>query len=176
MRVVSLLNLFLLSLNLAAFGTIVYKNQVSERRPDGTGAAGDDLGLTPEQSEAIGQHRASFVENWERIGSEIEDVREDLLDAVWREATEPAAVERKVEEMSRLQARLERQAVEQLMRESELMTPQQRDRYLTRVRGRMLRGCGCGYRGRWSRETGSGDDRPAGRGRGGRGRGRRGGR
>jgi hypothetical protein len=174
MRVVSLLNLFLLSLNLAAFGTIVYKNRVSEPRPDEIGVVGVDLDLTPEQSEAIGQHRASFVEDWERIGSEIEDVREELLSAVWREATDPAAVERKVEEMSRLQARLERQAVEQLVRESALMTSQQRDRYFTGVRGRMLRGCGCGYRGRWSRRTGSGDDLPTGRGRGGKGRGRRG--
>jgi Spy/CpxP family protein refolding chaperone len=172
MRVISLLNLFLLSLNLAAFGTIVYRNRVSEPRPDGTGAVGDDLGLTPEQSEAIGHHRASFVEEWKQIGSEIEDVREELLDAVRREATEPGAVERRVEEMSQLQARLERQAVEQLVRESELMTPQQRDRYFTQVQGRMLRGCG--YRGRWSREAGSGDGVSTGRGKGGRGRGRRG--
>lgn len=172
MRIVSLLNLFLLSLNLAALGTIVYKTRASEEGSAQTGAIGDVLRLTPEQSEAIELRRASFAEDSERIGSELETVREELLDAVRRDATEPSALWPRIDEMSRLQARLERQAVEQLLHESELLTPEQRDRYFTHVQGRMQRGGGCGYGSRGRQQGRPGDGGPPGR--GGRGRGRRG--
>jgi hypothetical protein len=174
MRVVSLLNLFLLSLNLAAFGTLVYKTRASKPLQEPDAAVGEELGLTAEQTETIVQQRESFVADSQRIGGELEQLREELLEAVRRQAAEPAAVERKVEQMTRLQGRLERQAVGQLVRESELMSAEQRDLYFDHIRSRMRRGRGCGRRGRWSRETESSAGGPVGKGigRGGR-RGRR---
>ena len=110
-------------------------------------------------SHARNKHRPSRLveshlrDEWERIEAELETVREELLGAIRDDEPNPEAVWPKVDEMAQLRARLERQAVEQLMQEKRVLTPEQQDQYFTHVESRMRQGRGYGYgrgRGGWT--------------------------
>lgn len=92
-------------------------------------------------------------------------LKDDLSDAT--------SVSPLVDELTQLQAELEKSAVRQLFQEKKLLTPQQQEEYFTRVENRMLEGCGCMRRFRGGRQGGFGQGGPpAGQGKG-RGEGRR---
>jgi Spy/CpxP family protein refolding chaperone len=175
MKRVGFLNVILLVLNLSALGTIAVKTRFWEKEMSTHGTIQETLRLTPEQARAIEIRRESFAGNWEQIESELETVREELLDALRDDEPSPETVWPKVDEMARLRAQLERQAVEQLMQEKRVLTPEQQDQYFTHVERRMRQGRGYGYgRGRGARQPYSDESDLTRRGGGkGRGKGRR---
>ena len=159
MKLVGFLNVVLLVLNLSALGTIVVKTRFWETETSSPGTIQETLRLSPEQAQAIEIHRESFAGEWEQIESELETVREELLGALRNEEPNPQTVWPKVDEMAQLRARLERQAVEQLMQEKRVLTPEQQDQYFTHVESRMRQGRGYGY----GRGRGGGKGRGKGR-------------
>ncbi len=174
MKLVGFLNVVLLVLNLSALGTIVVKTRFWEKEISTPGILQETLRLTPEQAQAIEIHRESFAGEWEQIESELVTVREELLGALRDDEPSPQTVWPKVDEMIRLRAQLERQAVEQLMQEKRVLTPEQRDEYFSQVESRMRQGRGYGYgRGRGARQPSSGESDLTRRGGKGKGKGRR---
>jgi Spy/CpxP family protein refolding chaperone len=174
-KLVGFANILLLALNLSALGTIAYKSQFWKSETDEPLPI-EELDLTPRQAEAIANRRQSFNEDWGRIGEEIQSKRGELLQAILEEAPDPQSVWPLLDELTQLQAELERGAVTQLFQERDVLTAEQRQQYLNRVGDRMRQGCGCmqgrGFGRGWQNWPGQGQ---AGRGRGkGWGKGRRG--
>jgi Spy/CpxP family protein refolding chaperone len=174
MKLIGFLNVILLVLNLSALGTIVVKTRFWEKELSTPETIQETLRLTPEQVQAIEIHRESFAGEWEQIESELETVREELLGALRDDEPDPETVWPKVDEMSRLRAQLERQAVGQLIQDKRILTPEQRDQYFSKVETRMRQGRGYGYRrGRGTQQLNSDETVRPRRGGKGRGKGRR---
>ena len=169
-NMVTYVNLLLLVLNLSALGTLIYKGYFEKGGSEETMSAFEEaLGLSPQQVHTIQSKRQTFNNDWGRIDGEIRATREALLMALKDDTSDATSVWPLVDELTQLQAELEKSAVTQLFQEKQLLTPQQQEQYLTQVGNRMREGCGCMRRFRGGRQNGVGRGGPssgAGKGRG----------
>lgn len=148
--IVGLGNLLLLALNLSALGTITYKGQLWQPGPsEESSPPAALLNLSPTQTEAMEMQRAAFMRDWEKFEPELLASRGSLLEAIRRENPDPEQLSSLIENITRLQSQMELQAVERLMQEKEILTPQQNEQYFSQLENQMRRGVGRmrGYRG-----------------------------
>jgi Spy/CpxP family protein refolding chaperone len=144
-------NTLLLALNLSTLGTLAYKGRIWEQRPEEALSAEsieETLELTPSQMRAIEVERESFVNEWDRIETELQSSREMLVRAVREGETDPSVLGPVINRISQLQAELETRAVNQLYQEQEVLTPDQRERYFSQIEGQIRQGRGRMRRGR----------------------------
>lgn len=171
-------NTLLLALNLSTLGTLAYKGRIWEQRPEdarSTESIEETLELTPSQMRAIEVERESFVNEWERIETELQSSREMLVQAVRDGETDPSFLKSVIDRISGLQGELEARAVTQLYQEQELLTPDQREQYFSHIENQVRQGRGQMRRGRGGRsggQEGLGQPGQTGRGKG-RGKGKR---
>jgi len=138
-------NMLLLALNLSALGTITYNGRFWRADPpeeSPAAYAATLLNLSPAQSEEMEVQREAFLSDWERYEPELQASRGKLLKTIGQENPDPELLWSLVDEITRLQSQVERQAVERLLQEKEILTPQQNERYLSQLENRMRQGMG----------------------------------
>ena len=126
-------NLLLFVLNVSALGAIAYKGQLWKSKSEEPSSIEEVLDLTPGQTQAIETQRRSFNANWVQIEDEMQDKRGRLLAALREEGSDPQMLWPLVDELSQLQAELEKQAVTHIFQEREVMTPSQQEQYFANL-------------------------------------------
>jgi hypothetical protein len=174
-------NLLLLTANLSTLGTVAYRSEFWKSEPERLdrstlGSFQEHLDLSAAQAREIAAQREAFTSDWEAIEAELAASREKLLNAIRDEHTSPSQIWPLIDDIAALQTGLEKQAARQLLQERNLLSSEQRERYISHVETRMRQGCGCmqGYRGGRGAALDRGEPgEPLRRGRGGKRRGGR---
>lgn len=119
-----------------------------------------ELALTEAQTAELEALRASFDEGAEAARNELRERRRALMEELRAVAPDTVRIDQLVEEIGSLQATLEKQVIRHMLREQAVLTPEQREQFLSMFHKRfqeregMPWGRGMGKRGR--------DHRPAG--------------
>lgn len=85
--------------------------------------------LTPEQKEKVQEIRKTFLPKLNRIREDLCQKRAELAESLFREPTDHSALSAIGERILRYQAELEREVIEHIIEEQELLTPAQRKRF-----------------------------------------------
>jgi Spy/CpxP family protein refolding chaperone len=160
-------NLLLLAMNISALGTIAYKGklwQPETLRQSSPASIEESLELSPDQAGKLTAERGAFLNNWEKIETELQASRTKLLEAIREENPDSAELWSLVDEITQLQSMIEKQAVEHLLQEKAILTPQQNERYFSQLEDRVRQTTGRMQRYRGGRSARQ--DSPAGRGAG----------
>ena len=157
-------NLLLLAMNVSTLGTITYKGKLWQTDPkqEASAAFGETLELSSGQAEKLAAQREAFMNDWERVETELQASRARLLAAIRNENPDPAKLWPLVDEITQLQSKVEKQAVARLLQEKALLTPQQSEQYFSQLEDRMRSTTGRMQRYRGGRA--GWQDLPAGRG------------
>lgn len=138
-------NLLLLATNLSALGTIAYKGKLWQSAPirqPVAEIAHPAIDLSPVQTERLTAERAAFLGEWEKTETELQESRARLLAAIRDAGNDRNEVRPMVEEVTRLLSKAEQQAVDQLLREKAILTPEQSRQYFSLLENRMLQSTG----------------------------------
>jgi len=120
----------------------------------------DQMALSQMQLDKMNATRTSLEKDVNSIRGRMTEMRIQLLDDLQNQEPDLSLIDRKIDELSRLQAEIQKLTVRNLLRDKELFTPGQRNIYFSlfedHVRGRGLgrRGMGRGRgRQRWEKEN-----------------------
>jgi Spy/CpxP family protein refolding chaperone len=110
--------------------------------------------------ERIQSRRVSFENEIESLQSRMWETKNSLVRETKRPSPDLDRIDALIEEFSRLQASVQKKTIRNLLKDKELLTPQQQERYFSlfedhmRGQGRRHRGRGRGRGGhRWRRES-----------------------
>ncbi|MFC2164100.1 Spy/CpxP family protein refolding chaperone [Acidobacteriota bacterium] len=159
--------ILLFVINIGALATLSYNRWLRPQSWDmqqDTVDAGRDLRnemrLTPRQMERIQGRRVSFDNEIESLQNKMWETKISLVQETKRPSPDLDRIDALIEEFSRLQASAQKKTMRNLLKDKELLTPQQRERYFSlfedhmRRQGRGHRGRGRGRGGpRWRRES-----------------------
>ena len=112
------------------------------------------LGLTPEQKTAFGANQEAALERLSGKRQGIEESRKTIRSLMAADPIDPAAVRAAHSELGRRQAELDSLVAEIIMEDLEILTPDQRERYLR------MHPFGGGGSGRGTHREGRGPERP----------------
>ena len=110
--------------------------------PGGPGAPGggpgfdDELKLGPEQRGRLSHLRDSFFPQIHMSHERIFEKRKALAEMIASAKLDTAAIGRTLEEIGKMQIDIEQKVVRQMLRERELMNPEQRERFNRIIIGR----------------------------------------
>ena len=91
------------------------------------------LGLNSGQTEAFDRMEVSFRKEADALCARVCRERADLLQAMKEEKMESAAVDKKIEEIGRLQVLLEKKVASHILNVGKILTPAQRKTYLDKI-------------------------------------------
>jgi len=91
------------------------------------------LGLSPEQAETLKKVDASFRKDADKMCMRICRGRLELLNMMGQKDADPAAVNRKIEEIGGLQVLLEKQIASHILEVKKGLSPEQTQAYLDRI-------------------------------------------
>jgi Spy/CpxP family protein refolding chaperone len=131
-----------LAFNLAFLGTLIYRTV--DKKQHSRGRSGRErvsmqkwLELTPEQETMIQEIRNRFSPRYKITRGKMRKAREKNMAHFMNEKPDTLAIFNHVDEVGRLQAEMEKLVIRQMMQESEVLTPEQRDKFKKRVKERM---------------------------------------
>jgi len=84
------------------------------------------LCLNGEQKQCIKDIRFSFNSETAKIREKMQEKRRAVVEEMKKESPDSALIDRLIEEISRLQAEIQKKAVLNLMKEKEVLTPEQK--------------------------------------------------
>jgi Spy/CpxP family protein refolding chaperone len=95
------------------------------------------LDLTPDQLTRFKAERDRFRERLQELGLEIKIKQIELIDLLGATPPEQQVVERKQEEIQRLQAAVQDRVIVHFLQESSLLTSEQRERFFKLIKARI---------------------------------------
>ncbi len=104
--------------------------------PGGGSGFDDELNLRPEQHERLRHLRDSFFPQIHASHERIFEKRKALAEMIASARLDTAAIGRTLEEIGKMQIDIEQKVVRQMLRERELMNPEQRERFNRIIIGR----------------------------------------
>lgn len=118
------------------------------------------VSLSPQQSQSMQNLRLSFEKEVESLRQQMWEKRNVLMEEARNPSPNLNRIDSLIEEISVLQAHIQKKSVRNLLKDKEILTPRQQEKYFslfkehTQVRGRGHRKRGTGRRGpRWLREN-----------------------
>ncbi|MBN1223914.1 MAG: periplasmic heavy metal sensor [Candidatus Aminicenantes bacterium] len=154
-------------INVAALATLSYNRwfssksmAASERTSDTWGELQEQMLLRPEQMKEMQDTRLSFERDIASLRQQMREKRNSLVDETRKASPNLNRIDRIIEELNGLQALVQKKTIRNLLKDKEVLTPQQEKRYFSlfenHVRGQGMRyrrrGDGRGRR-RWLKET-----------------------
>jgi len=167
-----LIALVLLSvINLTALATLSYNRWLKPKSRDVQQYSFDtrsdlraEMNLTPRQMERLQDRRMSFEKEIESLRMKMLETKNSLLIETRKPSPDLDRIDTLIEEFSRLQASIQKITMRNLLKDKDLLTPHQQERYFSlfedhlRGQGRRHRGRGRGKGGpRWRREYQDGE-------------------
>jgi Spy/CpxP family protein refolding chaperone len=158
---------FLFIINITALATFSYNRWLrpgptaGQQEPSETlQALPPQMSLTPEQSKMMKNQRIFFEEDIESIRLRMGEKRNAILEEIRNPSPNLKHLDRLIEELGGLQADIQKKSVRHLLKDKELLTPWQQERYFSLFeehvegRGMRFRRKGAGRQGpRWQREN-----------------------
>jgi len=87
------------------------------------------LSLSREQLKCFGDIRSSYEAEIKEIQAQIQEKRRTLVGEMKKETPDMGSLDKLIEEISRLQAEMQKKAVLNLFKEKEVLTPEQREKF-----------------------------------------------
>ena len=141
--------------NISALFTIIYKGlpekegtAVEESAEHAAAVLKNKLGLDESQAAEIGEIRSSFENELENAGIKVNEKQSELLTVIRSENPDMGFINNLIDEISMLQAQLQKEAVKRMIEEKELLNPNQQQKYFSEFGKRFGRGRGGMGRGR----------------------------
>lgn len=126
---------------IAAAGFFYFRDRwCAAERPGSHAELTSKLGLTPAQEASMKEQDAHFRGQVRKMRSGILEQRERLLALMKEEAPDKAAIGSALSEINTLQGQIEAAAIEHMLAEKSLLTPEQRGEYLKLLEKRFERG------------------------------------
>ncbi len=100
----------------------------------------DLIELTENQKQQVEDIRRDFLPRVAGIRQALRQNRLELNDLLFTEPSDMQAVEAKSRDISKLQAQLEREVIEHIIQEKELLDPEQRMQFYEVIRGEFEKG------------------------------------
>jgi Spy/CpxP family protein refolding chaperone len=134
--IMTLVLLFLI--NITALATLSY-NRWFKTRPIQTGAEISDsweafkeqISLNPRQAKTMQNFRLSFEEEVESLRQQMEEKRNSLIEEARNVSPDLNRIDRIIEELSGLQADIQKKSMRNLLKDKELLSPGQQERYFS---------------------------------------------
>lgn len=163
--VIALVLLFFI--NITALATLSYNRwlrpkskAVQQDTLDTWNGLREAMRLTPRQMERMHGRRLSFEKEIESLRERMWETRNSLAHEIRKPSPDLNRIDALIEEFSGLQASIQKRTMRNLLKDKELLSPQQQKRYFSlfedhmRGQGRRQRGRGKGRgRSRWMRES-----------------------
>lgn len=157
---------FLFVINITALATLSYNRWIRPQYAAETAEQEEAwdvlqmrIALKPNQLQRMQDSRMTFEQDIDSLRQEMWTKRKKLIEEARRSSPDLKRIDQVVDELSKLQAEVEKKTVRNLIKDKELLTPGQQKRYLSlfekhmhgqgRGRGRM----GRGRARRWLREN-----------------------
>ena len=121
---------FLFLVNVSAFLTILY-NSFSSKETDKPSAIKEMLNLTELQAKEIEDIRVSFKNEAENIGLKLREKQQELILSMRKENPDKEHIYNLIDEISLIQAELQKQAIEKMLQEKTLLNPNQQEMYFS---------------------------------------------
>jgi protein CpxP len=126
---------------IAAAGFFYFRDSWCAIQKQGRGAGlAQKLDLTKEQEASMKEADARFRKDAREMRAGLLKHREALLGLIREEAPDRASIDSELREMNALQGKIEAAAVEHMLEEKSLLTPEQREKYLRLLEKRFERG------------------------------------
>ncbi|KPK96056.1 hypothetical protein AMJ80_02170 [bacterium SM23_31] len=165
-KIIIIVIAFLLVTNISALTVIIYNSGLLTRRDATEESAiqsvmAEQFGISELQAAEISDIRASFVDELESAEIKLNEKQRELFAVISSENPDMSEANTLIDEISLLQAQLQKEAVKRMIQEKNLLDSLQQQKYLSEFDTRMGRGFGRG--------KGLGYGAGQGRGRGGQG-------
>jgi Spy/CpxP family protein refolding chaperone len=98
------------------------------------------LDLTPDQLTKLSAERDRFHAQLQALGQEVKTKQLDLIDLLAAEPPEQPAIEKKQEEIQRMQGTVQDRVIVHFLRASSFLSPEQRTRFFQLIKGRIEAG------------------------------------
>ena len=133
-KMVIIFIIFLLLTNISALFTIIYQSGIVKKGTEsGENLIGskvkEELGLNQSQAAEIINIRTSFANELENARFQLNEKRSELFMAIRSENPDTSFINNLIEEISFLQANLQKEAVKRIITEKSLLGPNQQERY-----------------------------------------------
>ncbi|MBS3819730.1 periplasmic heavy metal sensor [bacterium] len=127
---------FLLAINLTALLTLAYNRLLFQKSPSPEPAQTEsslqeELNLTPQQHERLKAHRKAYKQEIQPTVQEIQEKDKLLLEEIQSEKPNLKRIYALVDEISQLQAEIQKEAVKKLLQEKSILNPEQRKHYFS---------------------------------------------
>jgi Spy/CpxP family protein refolding chaperone len=132
---------------LATMGYGRYRHYCQMMGPDGRGAAGlmgqpgfmqSELKLTAEQEARWQPLRERFQATVARLHPALQAKRAELVQGVAAPVPDRRRIDAIVEEIQDLQTELQKECIQHMLDEKQILTPEQREKFLGAIRSRLL--------------------------------------
>jgi Spy/CpxP family protein refolding chaperone len=103
----------------------------------------DQLSLTQQQIDNIESIRSGFQDSADRMNTCLCEKRAELLDCVKSANPDSQKIEMVLSQIDSMQAELQKNVIHCLLKEKEILTPEQERRFFSIIRERILQGAPC---------------------------------
>lgn len=133
-KVVIIFIIFLLLANISALFTIIYQSgTIKKETESGEDLIGskvkEELGLSESQAAEIANIRNSFANELENARVQLNEKQNELFIAIRSEKPDTSFINNLIDEISFLQANLQKEAIKRIITEKNLLGPNQQERY-----------------------------------------------
>jgi hypothetical protein len=133
-RIVIIFIIFLLLTNISALFTIIYQSGIIKKETESeenliSSKVKEELGLSESQAAEIMNTRMSFANELENTKYILNEKQSELFMAIRSEKPDTSFINDLIEEISFLQANLQKEAVKRIITEKSLLGPNQQERY-----------------------------------------------
>jgi Spy/CpxP family protein refolding chaperone len=90
-----------------------------------------ELSLTEDQMTQLEAQRASFDKQIDRIKVKLREKRKALMDELRASAPDTARIDQLIDEIGTLQAEMQKQAIQHMLQEKAMLTPEQREKFFS---------------------------------------------
>ena len=97
-----------------------------------------DFRFKPGEEMRLHPHRQLFKPRMEGIQKELREARKQLGEMILEEKPDTVAINKHIEKIGSLQTRMEKEVVSQLLKEKAALDPEQRERFLRFIIGRII--------------------------------------
>ena len=98
------------------------------------------LDLTPDQLTKLNAERDRFHAQLQALGQEVKTKQLDLIDLLAAEPPDQLAIEKKQEEIQRMQGTVQDRVIVHFLQASSFLSPEQRTRFFQLIKGRIETG------------------------------------
>ncbi|MBI2278284.1 MAG: periplasmic heavy metal sensor [Dechloromonas sp.] len=120
--------LFSICLNIGAFGAVAYRSLMPAAAPAGGESLPRHLQLSPPQLDKWHALERSFLQQLAAGAEDIRSHRDRMIQAIFAEQPDSTMIDAERAAIARLQDEQQKLVIRQLLSESELLNPRQRDR------------------------------------------------